>query len=689
MANPIFLTSFTAETALETPQILVRWEFDQSLVADIRAFTIRRDTVRWPESDSEGEAILHWDEDQDSDLPTHVADTDIEPMTVYYYTAIIEYRKDPFSWVVVNQTPLPFNSRWSGQANGLAWGGEANGLDTRMVISGIDAVGVPRLWVMRFYRDLVDQSISMIDALQAGEDVVSLGWAGPLGTDSAGYCVTSFNRVLRFSYDPTGAIRPAPSAGWPVDFRVVTGDASATARSVCLEFQTLPLATPDAVTVLDNANQMAYRLDPTNGASLSVIDLTSLPDVSDLRTILFDHDNQRYGVASGRRIMWFDVNDAAPNAGTLLANTYMYDPPQDAGYFGNHVGAIQQDGRWSGWELDVSATPRNLLSHWVQHRAYGFSGRQYPDPAFSFRDKLYGFLSERMRRSDHTPRLPVGDRYQRIVLSSPNQSIRGRLEHYPIVPGSVVIYDEGSPVTELIDNGSGALIGSGGHYGSVDYRDGSFEVVFSPIDPAIPVGDVRAQWQQSPVSWRGDRIAHDMPGTLYQINRLCRFIGLWLDRLVDYRDWLPRQLDPDTAPPDALPHLAYRSSIPDLDPNMNLDRQRLYLYLYPEVIKLRGTLSGFKLLLKFYGYLLDFYPSQIIPSRQFLDSTQADPPGYPLDYPTNFDTSGGLFVINFKLKFRRIADGMAMPEDDPVTQFLLGRLEKIKPLNAILTYQEA
>jgi len=77
-----------AKQALETPQILVEWTFDD-IVADIEYIRIRRSDYRYPETVSEGDAVL--DEAADmADLRASFADISVDADKVYYYSVFFD-----------------------------------------------------------------------------------------------------------------------------------------------------------------------------------------------------------------------------------------------------------------------------------------------------------------------------------------------------------------------------------------------------------------------------------------------------------------------------------------------------------------------------------------------------------------------------------------------------------------------
>lgn len=785
---PRFLTEFTAEMALETPQILLRWAFDPAFEADIQEFRIVRRSDRWAVNAADGEVLTTWKASQDIPKPTNFADRTVDGVSLYHYVMEVSYQADPMSLVQSEVTPRLINGRYSGRAEAMAF--DQGATEDRYSVAGLDDKGSNVLQFFNVGKDLIEQEFSLEALLQAGEDIVSLGFTGPLDGSLTGIAGTSFGRILKFSYAVGNDIAPAFLGGWPIRITEIVGvDTRAVLAGMCVEFPGgYGISVGAFIVVLDGTLyetppfRRAYKLAIADGVLQDVVDYGLMTDFVSISDIAYDHTDNRIALALGRKIVAYPASDLIPanvpvfsaamaGAGdgpyTLTLGYPVGDTPSlalgsisirdDNGVLGRDlpisaivgeivtepgaavnvlssavdydqgsitvtfdgtptgsvlvdysdsdfrtVGAyeamdgitfrtglyitLQNDGRFSEWEASGASEPVFLISEWQTHRVSAHSGRVYPDPVFSFRDEHYQLLSRRMRGVDHSPIFLDTTPFSKVIGANPDKTFTGKLEGVPIVPGSVIVQDDSSSVGDITDDGAGNFGGAG--FGSINYENGEYTVTFSDPDPSIPIGNVTILWSQVPVSLRGDHIGREVTLPQKHLERFVRFIGLLLDRTVDYRDLLHEQLDIEKAMPEYLPHLAFKSGVPDLNPDFNLDRQRLYLSLYPEVLRQRGTLGGFKLLLKYYGYLLDFTPSQIVPSRQFFDSTTVSPPGFEFDFPTVFDTSGGAFVVNFKLKFRRISDLEVMPAADPTTKFLLGRLEKIKPFNTILEYTE-
>jgi len=94
--GPEFLTQLEARTALETPQIVLTWTYDDDLTSPLfgvpwpwDAMTLQRSAERFPEDETEGTTVLS---ESLSDSPTEaVGDTSVEGLTEYYYSLFLQY----------------------------------------------------------------------------------------------------------------------------------------------------------------------------------------------------------------------------------------------------------------------------------------------------------------------------------------------------------------------------------------------------------------------------------------------------------------------------------------------------------------------------------------------------------------------------------------------------------------------
>jgi hypothetical protein len=105
--QPDFITSIEAKTALETPQILLEWGFDDSLTTPLSSVLwlwenvyIRRSNIRYPEDITEGDSVLS--EAYSTDPTTTLADTSVSDLDEYYYSLFFKYIEHSSSIIGIN-----------------------------------------------------------------------------------------------------------------------------------------------------------------------------------------------------------------------------------------------------------------------------------------------------------------------------------------------------------------------------------------------------------------------------------------------------------------------------------------------------------------------------------------------------------------------------------------------------------
>jgi len=291
-------------------------------------------------------------------------------------------------------------------------------------------------------------------------------------------------------------------------------------------------------------------------------------------------------------------NDPYENPGALL-RTYLTEPISGLFYRVASLVYLYQsvtaDGLVQLWQAQSASSNVNY-SFWLYHKTQAFSGREYVEGEFSFRDNLYDYISDSMRFRDHTPKF--------------------------------------LNLTALDD---------------------------------------------------GELVHRNVPYSKKQLERLLRMFGLLIDRAVDYRNFFQNHLDPELCDPRWLTSLAMHFGIADLDPNWPLDRQRIYMQLRPLINQKKGTLSAMELLIKFFGFEFAAASTRIIVGRQTFDSWDTATP-IPFDSGGIFDTFGGFFEVLFQIRLRRIIDLEEVPSYDPIVEFIIDRLNQIKPFNVTIEY---
>lgn len=91
-SNVDILTSVSADMALETPQAVLQWEFDNP-IPEVDRVKVNRSTFRYPEDDSEGDSLLDEAQTSQASLRTSFSDTTPEKDRVHYYSVFFDHFK--------------------------------------------------------------------------------------------------------------------------------------------------------------------------------------------------------------------------------------------------------------------------------------------------------------------------------------------------------------------------------------------------------------------------------------------------------------------------------------------------------------------------------------------------------------------------------------------------------------------
>lgn len=119
MSEPEFLSHISARTGLETPQAIVSWEFEETLVppnfASIQrqwsTLYLRRSNDRFPETKTEGDSLLS--EAYSADPSTNFADITLDALKEYYYSLFFDYLEFSAHTVNYNQNISRLGARIS------------------------------------------------------------------------------------------------------------------------------------------------------------------------------------------------------------------------------------------------------------------------------------------------------------------------------------------------------------------------------------------------------------------------------------------------------------------------------------------------------------------------------------------------------------------------------------------------
>ena len=208
-----FLTSLEARTALETPQIVVTWEYDEALFPLIQSVQLRRSDVGWPVEPTDGDAVVTYFAPTISQ--NSYADLAVEPGKLYYYTLFFQYREANLSRErfrelgrLTGGPPITEHftqtSGYPGTVVGLAQLTPAtvpqsyNGI---LVIAAVNADGDSALLFWRMDTGFVEYEMDLSEVVPAGDRISSIAWIGRINTEQAtGIITTSRRRLIQFRY---------------------------------------------------------------------------------------------------------------------------------------------------------------------------------------------------------------------------------------------------------------------------------------------------------------------------------------------------------------------------------------------------------------------------------------------------------------------------------------------------------
>lgn len=208
-----FLTSFEARTALETPQIVLTWEYDEALFPLIQSFQIRRSEIAWPIEPTDGDEVVTYF--TPSVAETSYADLDIEPDRMYYYTAFFQYRETNLSRErfrvsgrLTGGPPITDHftqtSGYPGTVVGMAQLTPATipQLYTGyMVIAVVNADGDSALLFWKMDTGFVEYEMDLSEVIADGDRISSIAWIGRIASEQSIAVITTYRkRLIYFTY---------------------------------------------------------------------------------------------------------------------------------------------------------------------------------------------------------------------------------------------------------------------------------------------------------------------------------------------------------------------------------------------------------------------------------------------------------------------------------------------------------
>lgn len=285
----------SAQMALETPQIMIRWRYED-LYPDVDLISIRRSLWRFPESLSEGDAILDEVPTSQVNKRTSYSDTTVEPYKVYYYTTFFTC-KGPFS-MGLDVDP---DARRLGILRG-AWLQHFGGILDKCWVIAREEGGNPYIWLYDFNKNLVEERIDLSQIIAEREErVVS---------------------IIRYSAGPPRDFELVTDRRW-ISLQLDPAADEALPSDIVGETNFLGILTPGFtvrgatragtyITVLDTDNREIKWLT-TGGSVLATTDISGLSLDGELFGLSYNASGgARFLLGSGKVIYGFYSSNLTP-----------------------------------------------------------------------------------------------------------------------------------------------------------------------------------------------------------------------------------------------------------------------------------------------------------------------------------------------------------------------------------------
>lgn len=762
--------AIAADMALETPQIMVRWRL-ASIHPQINQVSLRRSKYNFPETLSDGDAILDEAISSQASVRTSYSDTDVEAMRVYYYSLFFEVF-GPFSQDMNFSIDV---SRLGILRSALTH----SAYDTYWILTRADDAS-PVIWLYDINKFLATEKIDLSSIVTERDELVLSLISYSYSSPNRSFELITSRRYIAFTIDESAE-------------EVATSDITSEFNFVGVLTSGFDIrgATKVGVNlaILDATNDEVVTTD-TSGSIIRTMDLSGLDLLGNVYGLSYDSADSQLLVGYGNVVYAFDDTDVAPGnldieayypirqavnsdfhadvtLGVFLVvdrNTENFERytaddksafyqieqapipgPDIAGlYHMGDTGATLVDSSGNGNDVTPGGTPsqgvtgrfdealelvapatdnvdldsvvasmdfdQGYLSFWYRtpYRGYAVSTTLsmlgfYVDISNYLRISLQsdGDLYFEFRRSGSinavtwTNGISIIDdgEYHNIVLYWDNTVPVFEVFVDGVSVGSAVMAGvwAGPPTTNYL-GGDGATLG-GSVIGSYDelvigtgvfseftrytlttrgnrahalsgrdysgdgqhWRDGlkyelgdynlrnDYKVLPLPENEALSDGEIIHRQSSS-----------DME--LGDFGRLCRFVGLLLDRQTDRRKFFMDHVTPRTAEYEFLQELGRRIYASNMDSSWNVEVRRRFLEVMYYCYKRRGTLDAFKRLTRFLGFRLlcpdDIVGTLVDVSRRYFDSV-VDPlrPDVPFDSGTFDSGADDVPFVTLQMKF--------------------------------------
>jgi hypothetical protein len=640
--------------------------------------------------------------------PIVFADTGVDAMTIYYYTIFVRYDIDAVSEYYVTDNIGGFSDNQVGAAPYFA----VSPFAERYIIAGRTSTGFDGYWLLNRETGFVEVEWSLENIMVSGERLISLCYLGSYGSYSDTLALLTTRRFVWLHtpfFDGSGERITITSANIIQDFAIEL--LSETPRGIVgseLEFVTAPGGVVRGLRFVDIVAQRVRVADFTYptipGASIGPSGSTNytgtLGTVPVKPQTLTITDGTQTIIDDGSGNLVGDIDPAGDNTIDYKRGHY------DVTFLATTTGAVTAD-----YTQDVFIAVNADISGMSDVSALKGMCLLYDDtnlpPTFSKAyvmgrgDELillYADGSEVLSPTD-------GDIIHTVPLAYPIENDFNCMDDNSVYSNDTVALYAGSVYDRLFilsmsnitwstqywgaSDNSRAHVLSGREYvdGEFSYRD-SFHIL-TLSDWLISTDGHPHTLTPDLVLPTGEVINRDIGSlTLSHWARLSRFIGLLIDRYIDYINFMVRaKFDLWSGDSDYLADMLDRIGITgdlSMDFSLSVNLQREYVMMMVEVTNRIGALSALEIYARFFGYEIEITDPGIARRYHFDAVDTYIEPDLAFDHDLNLDSWSALFIIEISYQLRRISDSELLPADDPMARYLALRFERLKPYNVVL-----
>lgn len=682
MIHPELLSAFDVRTALETPQILVSWEFDSGVTA-VYPWThimIRRSKLRFPLLQTEGELVL------DTAVPVAgdcVADLTCDPDCFYYYTMFVTYVSGDFIPILYDQKI----ERMLAHVVGVA---KHPTEKEKVILAGRNSVRDPQIWTYNLDTMLAERVLSLSEILVAGEELAVVPfygeqtWVGPIPPTA--FVIVTTKRVLVVESDlQSDPVETDILYQWNLSVSDYPAGTSLDGAHV---------DPASGVLRLLNGPYKRWKTHALNtGVTTFTADLSGLTASTSLRGLDFDDDAGNILVGNDKTIYSFDPSKAAPVDGDIIQEVPLRD-------------SLDTDFSWdidsvSGTKVILVASNRyqritgynqsdpHAVSEAVRkYEGYAHSGRSYAVGGFHFRNELRKLVPEF-----------ILEQYRHDIITLPADTTfpSGFSEKAEVLfrNDTKLTLDEtericrmfGLMIDRIVDVSGLVVLNQNPLSCDPIFLDAHAKRLgIDDLDMSVPIDHQRryiALWRQ----------INKRKGTFWALRAVCRYYGFDID--MDVYQVQAGRFHFDTVRISEKEFVGTAGAGPSYAGTLGKTP------VVPGSVMFQDLLGDQVIVDNGLGVLegdIGIGANTISYASGAYDLTFASPladdvhvnyqygVGIPFDSGVPLDSYSDLSAVRIFLALYRIADQERLPSSDPITAFLLEKMKKKAPYNVKLYY---